>query len=177
MLHDTGRFKNELGLLINTTSPTYHNVKLKRLQCVKMSPSLYACYACGECGGLLITSVAQIYFIFPQLPFPGWLGGGEAVNNIQWASPYTQIQGNYYLSMFSFCSQEENQFCGELRGKGHKEDICLVRYPSHCERRPNKRCMAAFAILHHLETKYNLHFQVLKICHISQTTPGELPNS
>ena len=131
----------------------YHNIKLKRLRCVKMSLSLYACYACGECGGLLITSVAQIYFIFPQLPFPGWLGGGEAVNNIQWASPYTQIQGNYYLSMFSFCSQEENQFCGELRGKGHKEDICLVRYPSHCERRPNKRCMAAFAILHHLETK------------------------
>ena len=41
---------------------------------------LQACYACGGCetvGGLLITSVAQIYFIFPQLPFPAcdWEGG------------------------------------------------------------------------------------------------------
>ena len=47
--------------------------------------------------------------------------------------------------MFSFCSENYNQFCGELRGKGHKEDIRLV-CPTKCERLSNKRCMAAFLI-------------------------------
>ena len=93
----------------------------------------------------------QIYFIFPQLPFQHrWLGGGDAVNNTQWVSPYPHIHiiffsFSFYVfsSVFSFCSKNWNQFCGELRGKGHKEDIRLV-CPTKCERLPNKRCMAAF---------------------------------